>query len=129
MKLCLGIREKVSPTFDLALSDFYQRVYAVCRYIPSGKVTSYGAIAKFLGAARSARMVGYALNSSLGVEGVPAHRVLNRLGMLSGKHYFGSSTLMQELLENEGIEVKDDQVQRFKDHFWDPADHLEPQEF
>lgn len=111
------------------MSDFYSRVYAVCRHIPEGRVTSYGAIAKFLGAARSARMVGYAMNASIRIEGIPAHRVVNRLGMLSGKHYFGGSNLMQDLLENEGIEVKEDQVQNFETYFWDPKDHLDPEKF
>lgn len=111
------------------MSDFYDRVYAVCRKIPAGRVSSYGAIAKFLGAARSARMVGYAMNASLGVDGIPAHRVVNRLGILSGKHYFEGSTLMQELLENEGIPVKNDQVQNFEMYFWDPKDYLDPEQF
>lgn len=92
-------------------------------------MTSYGAIAKFLGAARSARMVGYAMNASLGVEGVAAHRVVNRLGMLSGKHYFGGSTLMEDLLASEGINVENDQIQDFQKHFWDPMDHLDPDTF
>jgi len=111
------------------LSDFYHRVYAVCRHIPEGKVTSYGAIAKFLGSAKSSRLVGYAMNKSFSENGVPAHRVVNRLGMLSGKHHFGGSTLMEDLLYNEGVEVLDDQVQNFKQHFWDPSDHLNPGDF
>ncbi len=124
-----GEKARPSPIFVGALSDFYSRVYAVCRHIPEGKVTSYGAIAKFLGAAKSSRMVGYAMNKSLTEEGVPAHRVLNRLGILSGKHYFESSTMMQELLENEGLEVEDDKVQNFSKHFWDPAEHLDPNKY
>ena len=104
-------------------------MHEVCRQIPAGRVSSYGAIAKFLGAARSARMVGYAMNASIGKEGVPAHRVVNRLGMLSGKHYFGGSTLMQELLENEGVPVANDQVQNFETYFWNPADHLDPEKY
>jgi len=122
-------RGRRSPIFVGALSDFYSRVYAVCRHIPEGKVTSYGAIAKFLGAAKSSRMVGYAMNKSLTEVGVPAHRVLNRLGILSGKHYFESSTMMQELLENEGLVVEDDKVQNFSEHFWDPAEHLDPTKY
>lgn len=122
-------RAKALPIFVSVLSDFFDRVYAVCRHIPEGRVTSYGAIAKFLGAARSARMVGYAMNASLGVEGVAAHRVVNRLGMLSGKHYFGGSTLMEDLLRSEGIEVDEDQVQNFEAHFWDPMEHLDPSKF
>lgn len=111
------------------MSDFYSRVYAVCRLIPEGRVTSYGAIAKFLGAARSSRMVGYAMNNSFNEQGVPAHRVVNRLGMLSGKHHFPGSTLMQDLLENEGLEVLNDRVQNFDQYFWNPADHLDPKDF
>lgn len=111
------------------MSDFYDRVYALCRHIPEGRVTSYGAIAKFLGAAKSSRLVGYAMNKSLTADGVPAHRVVNRLGMLSGKHHFGGSTLMEDLLKNEGIPVKEDQVQNFDQYFWDPAEHLNPSDF
>lgn len=111
------------------MPDFYQRVYAVCRHIPEGKITSYGAIAKFLGAAKSSRMVGYAMNKSFTEQGVPAHRVLNRLGMLTGKHHFPGSSLMQDLLENEGHVIKEDQVQNYQAFFWDPADYLNPNEF
>ncbi len=74
-------------------------------------------------------MVGYAMNQSFNEKGVPAHRVVNRLGMLSGKHYFGSSTMMQELLENEGLLIQDDQVQNFQEFLWDPIDHLDPNQF
>lgn len=105
-------------------SDFFQRVYEVVRLIPYGKVTSYGAIAKYLGAARSARVVGWAMNSSHGQEDVPAHRVVNRKGLLTGKHHFGGTTLMQQLLENEGVEVRENQVVNFDDHFWDPSREL-----
>ncbi len=98
--------------------NFYERVYAVVRQIPYGKVTSYGAIAKAIGAPKSARMVGYALKNS--PEGVPAHRVLNRKGILTGKHHFPGKNLMQQLLENEGLVVIDNQVQEFKKHFWNP---------
>lgn len=111
------------------MSDFYQRVYAVCRHIPEGKVCSYGAIAKFLGAASSSRLVGYAMNKSLSADGVPAHRVVNRLGMLTGKHFFGGSTLMEDLLRNEGVPVEDDCVQNLDEYFWNPADHLNPDDF
>jgi len=101
--------------------NFYERVYAVARKIPHGKVTSYGAIARAIGAAKSARMVGYALSSS--PEDVPAHRVLNRKGVLTGKHHFPGSNLMQQLLESEGLTVIDDQVQNFEEHFWKPQPH------
>lgn len=100
--------------------NFYDRVYELARQIPYGKVTSYGAIARAVGSAKSARMVGYAMSNS--PEGVPAHRVLNRKGVLTGKHHFPGTALMQQLLENEGLTVIDDQVQDFKRFFWDPKD-------
>jgi methylated-DNA-protein-cysteine methyltransferase-like protein len=100
--------------------NFFERVYAVVRQIPVGKVTSYGAIAKALGTARSARMVGWAMNASHNIEDVPAHRVVNRQGMLSGKHHFEGTNLMQQLLENEGITVVDNQIVDFEKHFWMP---------
>jgi methylated-DNA-protein-cysteine methyltransferase-like protein len=100
--------------------NFFERVYAVARQIPYGKVTSYGAIAKVLGAARSARMVGWAMNASHNLEDVPAHRVVNRIGLLTGKHHFDGTNLMQQLLESEGIEVVDNQIIDFEKHFWIP---------
>lgn len=100
--------------------NFFERVYAVARQIPYGKVTSYGAIAKVLGAARSARMVGWAMNASHNLEDVPAHRVVNRKGLLTGKMHFDGTNLMQQLLESEGIEVIDNQIQDFEKHFWTP---------
>ncbi len=100
--------------------NFFERVYAVARQIPYGKVTSYGAIAKVLGAARSARMVGWAMNASHNLEDVPAHRVVNRIGLLTGKHHFDGTNLMQQLLESEGIEVVDNQIIDFENHFWLP---------
>ena len=100
--------------------NFFERVYEIVRQIPEGKVTSYGAIAKALGAARSARMVGWAMNASHNLEDVPAHRVVNRIGMLSGKHHFEGTNLMQQLLENEGIKVVDNQIIDFEKHFWEP---------
>jgi len=100
--------------------NFFERVYAVARQIPYGKVTSYGAIAKVLGAARSARMVGWAMNASHNFEDVPAHRVVNRIGLLTGKHHFDGTNLMQQLLESEGIEVVDNQIIDFEKHFWIP---------
>lgn len=100
--------------------NFFQRVYAVARQIPYGKVTSYGAIAKALGAARSARMVGWAMNSSHNMEDVPAHRVVNRKGLLTGKHHFDGTNLMQHLLESEGIKIVDNQILDLENHFWEP---------
>lgn len=100
--------------------NFFERVYEIVRQIPEGKVTSYGAIAKALGAARSARMVGWAMNASHNLEDVPAHRVVNRIGMLSGKHHFEGTNLMQQLLENEGIKVVENQIVDFDTHFWEP---------
>lgn len=103
--------------------NFFERVYEVARLIPYGRVTSYGAIAKHLGAARSARMVGWAMNNSSGKE-VPAHRVVNRKGILTGKHHFEGTNLMQQLLENEGVEVIENQIQNFEKIYWDPAKEL-----
>lgn len=102
---------------------FFERVYEVARLIPYGRVTSYGAIAKYLGAVRSSRMVGYAMNGSSGKD-VPAHRVVNRKGLLTGKHHFDGTNLMQQLLESEGIKVVDNQVQDFESVFWDPSEAL-----
>jgi methylated-DNA-protein-cysteine methyltransferase-like protein len=100
--------------------NFFERVYEVARQIPYGKVTSYGAIAKVIGAARSARMVGWAMNASHKLEDVPAHRVVNRNGLLTGKHHFDGTNLMQQLLESEGIDVIDNQIIDFEKHFWMP---------
>ena len=102
---------------------FFEEVYEVARQIPSGRVTSYGAIAKYLGATKSARIVGYAMNSS-GEKDVPAHRVVNRKGLLTGKHHFEGTNLMQQLLENEGVEVVDNQIQNFEALFWDPSKEI-----
>ncbi len=101
-------------------NDFFDRVYEVVRQIPYGQVTSYGAIARFLGAAKSARTVGYAMNAAHSREDVPAHRVVNRNGMLTGKHHFGGINTMQQLLEAEGHVVNQDQIQNFDAVFWDP---------
>jgi methylated-DNA-protein-cysteine methyltransferase-like protein len=103
--------------------SFFERVYDIVRSIPYGRVTNYGAIAKYLGAAKSARIVGYAMNSSHNKD-VPAHRVVNRIGLLTGKHHFEGTNLMQQLLENEGVEVIDNQIQNFESVFWDPAKEL-----
>ena len=100
--------------------NFFERVYAVARQIPYGKVTSYGAIAKTLGTARSARMVGWAMNAAHNLEDVPAHRVVNRKGLLTGKHHFDGTNLMQQLLESEGIVVKNNHIMDFEKHFWEP---------
>ncbi|MFD2892453.1 MGMT family protein [Flavobacterium chuncheonense] len=100
--------------------NFFERVYEVARKIPYGKVTTYGAIAKCLGAARSARMVGWAMNASHTMDDVPAHRVVNRKGMLTGKHHFEGTNLMQQLLESEGVLVKDNQIIDFEKYLWIP---------
>lgn len=101
-------------------SNFFERVYEVAKQIPYGRVTTYGAIAKAIGAAKSARMVGYAMNGASEREDVPAHRVVNRKGVLTGKHHFAGTHLMQQLLESEGINVEDDQIQDFNSVFWEP---------
>jgi methylated-DNA-protein-cysteine methyltransferase-like protein len=105
-------------------SNFFERVYVVTKKIPYGRVTSYGAIARYLGAERSARMVGWAMNASHGQEDIPAHRVVNRKGLLTGKTHFEGTNLMQQLLENEGIEVKNNQIIEFESLFWNPQDNL-----
>ncbi len=105
--------------------DFFKNVYEVVKLIPAGKVTSYGAIARYLGTARSARMVGWAMNQCHSLaEYIPAHRVVNRNGLLTGKHFFGGEKVMQELLEGEGLQIEDDQITNFKEHFWDPSKEL-----
>lgn len=107
--------------------SFYDQVYQVVRLIPAGRISSYGAIASYLGTKGSARIVGYAMNAAhTAIPPVPAHRVLNRNGLLTGKFHFGTPGLMQQLLENEGVEVIDDKVQHFKTLFWDPVTELEP---
>ncbi len=107
------------------MDSFFTRVYRVVRLVPYGRVTSYGAIARQVGAPGAARMVGWAMNASHSHhEPVPAHRVVNRNGMLTGKHHFGGSDLMQQLLESEGIEVEDDRVVQFNNLFWDPVTEL-----
>jgi methylated-DNA-protein-cysteine methyltransferase-like protein len=105
--------------------SFFEQVYQVTRLIPYGRVTSYGAIARYLGSAQSSRMVGWALNGcNTNSEFIPAHRVVNRNGLLTGKVHFGGVNVMQQLLESEGIEVEDDQVIRFAELFWDPNKEL-----
>ncbi|MBC5840804.1 MGMT family protein [Flavobacterium sp. F-380] len=100
--------------------SFFERVYVIARQIPFGKVTSYGAIARAIGAARSARMVGYAMNASHNRDDIPAHRVVNRKGLLTGKFHFDGTNLMQQLLESEGIRVVENQIIDFETHFWQP---------
>ena len=107
----------------MAEPTYYDLVYAVVRHIPRGRVSTYGAIADFL-ALGSARMVGWALNNSSHVEGVPAHRVVNRKGELSGRNHWPSPTMMQEMLEQEGVQVEDNRVLDFKQLLWSPADQL-----
>ena len=101
--------------------NFFDKVYAVVRLIPEGRVTSYGAIARYIGAPQSARMVGWAMNASHTQADIPAHRVVNRLGLLTGKHHFQGTNLMQQLLENEGIVIIDNQIQSFDEVFWNPS--------
>lgn len=105
-------------------SDFFEHVYEVVKLIPPGRVTSYGAIAAYLGSARGARMVGWAMNNCHARPDIPAHRVVNRNGLLTGKHFFGSPTRMQELLQMENIPIYEDQVHDFSTYFWDPATEL-----
>ena len=105
--------------------DFFEQVYQVVRLIPSGRATSYGAIAKYLGSGRGARMVGWAMNASHShSEFVPAHRVVNRNGLLTGKHHFGGPQVMQQLLESEGHVIRDDSIQNFSKVYWDPSKEL-----
>ena len=103
---------------------FFKKVYQVAMLIPYGRVTSYGAIANYLGSPKSARMVGWAMNATHKNPNVPAHRVVNRKGLLTGKHHFEGTNLMQQLLESEGIEVVENQIQNFENLFWDPNENL-----
>jgi len=100
--------------------NFFEKVYKIARQIPYGRVTSYGAIAKAIGMAKSARMVGWAMSSAHGDDTIPAHRVVNRIGVLTGKNHFSGSTLMQQLLENEGQTIVNDKVKNFDEVFWNP---------
>jgi methylated-DNA-protein-cysteine methyltransferase-like protein len=112
-----------SPT--ISNNNFFENVYAVTKLIPKGRITTYGAIARYLGTARSARMVGWALNNChQHPEFIPAHRVVNRRGQLSGKQHFGGQNIMQQLLENEGIVVENDQIINFEELYWDPNKEL-----
>ena len=105
-------------------ASFFTKVYEVARLIPEGRVTSYGAIARYLGSAQGARMVGWAMSASHFILDVPAHRVVNQKGLLTGKHHFGGSNIMQQLLENEGVKVIDNQIQNLESYFWDPTVEL-----
>lgn len=105
-------------------SDFFEQVYEVVKLIPTGRVTSYGAIGKYLGSAQSARMVGWAMNAAHNKPEIPAHRVVNRNGMLSGKSHFETPTKMEDLLEKEGIKVLNNQIENFSKYFWDPTIEL-----
>ena len=105
--------------------NFFERVYAIVRQIPYGKVTSYGAIARALGTAKSARMVGWAMNASHNLEDVPAHRVVNRNGLLTGKLHFDGTNLMQQLLESEGVTIVSNQIVDLEKHFWQPEVRVE----
>jgi methylated-DNA-protein-cysteine methyltransferase related protein len=105
--------------------DFFQSVWDVVRLIPEGRVCTYGAIAKYLGAARSSRMVGWAMNAAHDKADVPAHRVVNRVGILTGKHHFDPQNPMQYLLENEGILIVNDQIVELKSHLWEPLVELD----
>ncbi|HAS19772.1 MAG TPA: cysteine methyltransferase [Flavobacteriaceae bacterium] len=105
-------------------NSFFSKVYEVVRSVPEGKVTTYGAIAKYLGSPQSSRMVGWAMNAAHSHPDIPAHRVVNRKGLLTGKHHFGGSNVMNQLLENEGIKIIQDQIQNFESYFWDPLEQL-----
>ena len=119
-KLSLKIPD---PIFDKL--NFFERVYEVVRLIPKGRVSTYGAIAKYLGSAGSSRMVGWAMNHShFSKEYVPAHRVVNRIGMLTGKHHFETESMMEMMLKNEDIHVENDKVVKFPVLFWDPCTEL-----
>ena len=110
---------------DKTDKDFFSMVYEVTKLIPYGRITSYGAIARYLGTGRSARMVGWALNAChTRPEFIPAHRVVNRNGLLTGKHHFGNSSTMEQLLMNEGIVVEDDRIINFREKYWDPLTEL-----
>ena len=121
------VREKVNAVTPSGKKEasFFELVFEVARQIPKGRVTSYGAIAACLGTKLSARMVGWAMNGAHKIKpSIPAHRVVNRNGILSGKHHFSTPTRMRELLEKEGIQVKNDTVTDFKNKFWDPSREL-----
>ena len=109
------------------MSNFFSNIYEVVKKIPEGYVTSYGSIATYLGAPQGARMVGWAMNNSHS-KNIPAHRVVNKIGLLTGKQHFDGTNLMQQLLENEGIVVIENQIQDFKNVFWNPTKELDPEQ-
>jgi methylated-DNA-protein-cysteine methyltransferase-like protein len=115
---------KITDTISSKNADFFQSVFEIVKLIPAGRVTSYGAIANCLGMKKSSRMVGWAMNASHSIPGIPAHRVVNRNGLLTGKAHFSGPNEMETRLKNEGIEVVDNQVVNFKVLFWDPIDAL-----
>jgi methylated-DNA-protein-cysteine methyltransferase-like protein len=116
---------KIKHSKNSLNEGFFERVYDITRLIPYGRVTSYGAIARYLGSGQSARMVGWALNNSHTGSGfIPAHRVVNRNGLLTGKYHFGNSSTMCQLLENEGLVIENDCVVNFHEKFWDPIKEL-----
>ena len=122
MKKNLLSKEVLLPTSP---RNFFEDVFDVVRQIPEGRVTNYGTIAKYLGSGLSSRMVGWAMNASHGVDPpIPAQRVVNRNGMLTGKHHFQTPTLMQELLEKDGVAVINDKVVEFAQRYWDPEKEL-----
>ena len=105
--------------------DFFQKVYKVVKMIPSGRVSTYGLIAKYLGSTKSSRVIGYAMNASHQNSEIPAHRVVNRVGLLTGKYHFSGTTLMKDLLESEGVKIQNDRVVNFKKVVWDPSKELD----
>jgi methylated-DNA-protein-cysteine methyltransferase-like protein len=113
--------ERTKPTSY----SFFEDVYQVVMLIPPGRVTSYGAIASYLGTKMSARMVGWAMNAAHANKKIPAHRVVNRNGLLTGRHHFETPDAMQQRLEKEKVKVKNHQVQEFEKKFWDPAKELQ----
>ena len=116
---------KEAPKSTVKEYNFFQDVYDVARHVPKGRVTSYGAIAAYLGSKLSARMVGWAMNAAhVAKPKVPAQRVVNRNGILTGKHHFATETLMEELLKKDGVSVKNDTVVDFEKRFWDPSKEL-----
>jgi methylated-DNA-protein-cysteine methyltransferase-like protein len=126
--LCLSYQGNIIKAKGRLMSNqqnFFADVYEVVKLIPPGRVTSYGAIAAYLGTRGSARMVGWAMNAAHGLADVPAHRVVNSKGLLTGKHHFGDPNRMEELLAREGVIVKDDQIQEFANYLWDPVKELE----
>ena len=124
--LCCNKKETTMATTLREKDSLYNAIYDLVRCIPAGRVTNYGAIAKAIGTASGARVVGYAMNLCHGITPpVPAHRVVNRMGMLTGKHHFATPTLMQELLELEGIKIENDIILNFDKVFWDPTKELD----